>query len=89
VIVVDIDEFLYHPDLGKVLKQYHTQEIECIDAYGYCMVADQFPESDNTQPLYNHLYMGLHDPAYNKTFIFDPRTIDIQYDVGTNAKSIA
>src|SRR6266436_9948015 len=43
VIVTDIDEHLYHPDLFTLLTRYKAQGTTFIPALGYQMISEEFP----------------------------------------------
>ena len=84
VFVVDIDEFIYHPHLATLLKQYHAGGIECIHAYGYNMVADTFPSVESGRQIYDDIHFGVPESSFDKVSVFDPRKIDIQYYPGAH-----
>src|SRR5947209_7832483 len=44
VVVVDIDDHLYHPDLRQYLQRCTDRHVTAIEAIGYEMVSDSFPE---------------------------------------------
>ena len=46
VIVIDIDEHLFHPDLTEVLMRYKTLGITIVPALGYQMISEEFPRPD-------------------------------------------
>ena len=48
VIVADIDEFLYHPDMLGYLGRWRNRGATCIPALGYEMVSDSFPAPGET-----------------------------------------
>ena len=85
VIVVDADEFIYHPSLLALLDKYNASAIECVEMYGYSMVGDQYPPIQDEGQIYDRLFLGVPDSAYNKTSIFAPQKIDIRYDVGAHS----
>ena len=74
VIVTDIDEHLYHPDMYRYLAQCREQGVTIIPALGYQMLADQFPEHKTL--LCNSLSRGACDSLYSKLNIFSPNEID-------------
>ena len=43
VIVVDVDEFVYHPSLINVLRRYQASGITLPRIKGYNMVSERFP----------------------------------------------
>ena len=85
VIVVDIDEFVYHPHLATILKQYYASGIECVHTYGYNMVADAFPPLDADRQIYDDIRSGTPESSFDKVCIFDPKKIDIQYYPGCHS----
>ena len=56
VILVNIDEFLYHPMGWSFLETYKTKGITIIQAEGYQMVAESFPEKH--RPLISQVRKG-------------------------------
>jgi glycosyltransferase involved in cell wall biosynthesis len=83
VIVIDFDEFLYHPKLLSVLETYKKSGITLPRIVGYDMVAGSFPE-DKKQQIYDEIKIGFHNDLYNKRVIFNP-SIDICYAIGAHA----
>ena len=81
VIVVDIDEHLYHPDLRNYLGYCSQNGVTAIKPVGYDMVADVFPTED--QPLWRLVTQGVRSISFDKLSIFDPAAIqEINYHVG-------
>ena len=81
VIVTDIDEHLYHPDVYGYLAQCHTQGVTIIPALGYQMLAEQFPEHNTL--LCQSLTRGACDELYSKLNIFSPNEIEaVNYTPG-------
>ena len=74
VIVTDIDEHLYHPDMYRYLAQCRAQGVTIIPALGYQMLSHQFPEHKTL--LCNSLSRGACDSLYSKLNIFSPNEID-------------
>jgi hypothetical protein len=81
VIVCDCDEFLYHPDLMRILAEYKVQGVTVPKIDGHDMVAEVFPEYDG-QPLTSKVKIGsdVYAPMC-KNIIFDP-SLDVQYGIG-------
>ena len=73
VIVLDIDEFLYHRDLRGYLDACAQEGVTAIEAVGYEMVSDEFPSAD--LPLTKTVTCGAREPFYDKLCIFDPNAI--------------
>jgi len=81
VIVTDIDEHLYHPDIYHYLAQCRAQGVTIIPALGYQMLSEQFPEHKTL--LCHSLTRGACDAAYSKLNIFSPNEIDaVNYSPG-------
>ena len=81
VIVTDIDEHLYHPDMYGYLAQCRTQGVTIIPALGYQMLSEQFPEHNTL--LCRSLTRGACDELYSKLNIFSPNEIDaVNYTPG-------
>src|SRR5438876_1246851 len=84
VIVTDIDEHLYHPDMYHYLAQCRAQGVTIIPALGYQMLSEQFPEHKTL--LCQSLTRGACDPVYNKLSIFSPNEIDaVNYTPGRHS----
>ena len=81
VIVTDIDEHLYHPDMCQYLAQCRARGVTIIPALGYQMLSEQFPERKNV--LCQSLTKGACDSMYSKLNIFSPSEIDtVNYTPG-------
>jgi hypothetical protein len=81
VIVTDVDEHLYHPDMYHYLAQCRAQGVTLIPALGYQMLSEQFPE--NKTLLCQSLTRGACDAFYSKLNIFSPNEIDaVNYSPG-------
>lgn len=81
VVVMDLDEFLYHPRLQEKLKEYKQQGITIPLTTAYEMVSPLFPAA----PVYltDVVKMGRRNDLYSKFTIFDPNKItDINYGPG-------
>jgi Glycosyl transferase family 2 len=84
VIVTDVDEHLYHPDIYHYLAQCRAQGVTIIPALGYQMLSEQFPE-DKTL-LCQSLTRGACDALYSKLSIFSPNEIDtVNYRPGRHS----
>lgn len=74
VAVVDMDEHIYHPDLHAHLRACRDDGITAIQAVGYEMVADRFPDPGDT--LCETVTEGFRYPgAMDKLCLFDPDAI--------------
>lgn len=85
VIVCDMDELLYHPDLMGFIKKQ-----EMIDYYtptGYHMLSDEIP-TDYTKQIYDIVKDGVPDHQYNKNVLFKRKNIiETNYSPGAHASS--
>ena len=81
VIVVDMDEFLYHPRMLDLLKRYKSDGITLPKTIGYDMISWRFPKSN--KPLVENIRIGRESPLYAKRCIFHP-DIDINFEVGAH-----
>lgn len=74
VIVTDIDEHLYHPDMHQYLANCRARGVTIIPALGYQMLSEHFPENSNL--LCQSVTNGACYPSYSKLNIFSPSEID-------------
>ncbi len=81
VMVVDIDEIIYHPDIVNLLKEYKKQRITVPLVKGYEMISRTFSGTD--KQLYDKIRTGAPRDAYSKNCIFDPN-ISINYFPGAH-----
>lgn len=79
-IIVDIDEFVYHPDIRQVLQDYLNNGITIPQIKGYGMVSDKLPINDGTQ-IYDQIKEGMPYSNYDKKAIFY-QSVDINYESG-------
>jgi len=81
VIIVDIDEHVFHPDLPSLLRRYQAEGVSIIPALGYQMISEEFPPSDAL--LCESSTWGAPWKAYSKLTFFDPAAItEINYGIG-------
>jgi len=86
VIVIDIDEHLFHPDLSGLLMRYKALGITIVPALGYQMISEEFPGSDAL--LCEAHTCGAPWNIYSKLTLFDPSAItEIDYGVGRHHAS--
>ena len=84
VIVTDMDEHLYHPDIFDYLAQCRGQGVTIIPALGYQMLSEQFPKQKTL--LCRSLTTGACDAVYSKLNIFSPNEIDaVNYAPGRHS----
>jgi Glycosyl transferase family 2 len=81
VIVVDCDEFLWHPNLFEYLRDCWQRQITIPRPTGYEMVAQQFP--DGAGQIYDQVRTGLRASHMDKWLLFDPDAIEsMNYEPG-------
>jgi Glycosyl transferase family 2 len=84
VIITDIDEHLYHPNMHDYLAQCRAQGVTIIPGLGYQMLSERFP-ADKTL-LCQSLTRGACDSVYSKLNIFSPNEIDsVDYAPGRHS----
>lgn len=79
VVVVDIDEFLYHPDLRDVLARYKAAEVTFPSLEGFDMVS--FGPPSRQGQIYDEIRHGFKNRYYSKKALFNP-AIDVNYHFG-------
>lgn len=81
VIVCNVDEHIYHPDLKGYLSRCTRLGISLIIPEGYNMVSDVFPDTD--KPLSETVTHGMRDSFWDKPEIFNPNKIkEINFEPG-------
>lgn len=86
VLVVNVDEHVYHPDLRDYLASCTRNGVSILLPEGYNMVADGWPSS--RKPLWKTVQHGMRDPIWDKPQVFDPtRILEINFQPGRHAAS--
>ena len=81
VIITDIDEHLYHPDLPKLLVEYKARGTTFVPALGYQMISQDFPSPG--EMLCATRTLGAPWEQMCKASLFDPTAIEeINYGLG-------
>ena len=73
---VDVDEFIYRPELMRVLAEIKEHVIR---AEGWQMLGSKLPDTDGQ--LYDEIKEGVRDERYDKAIICRPRC-GISWDAG-------
>jgi hypothetical protein len=73
VILCNIDEHFYHPDMLNYLERNKNNGVTIIPSVGFDMVSWTFPRSG--LPLSSLVKFGYPNPMFNKTFAFNPNKI--------------
>lgn len=79
-IVVDTDEFIYHPQLIEELDFYKRWGISVLSTIGYDMIAEFFPDPNHVdyrdKQIYEIISTGKLCRGIGKNCIFDPKKIE-------------
>ncbi|OGH24572.1 MAG: hypothetical protein A3B47_03790 [Candidatus Levybacteria bacterium RIFCSPLOWO2_01_FULL_39_24] len=70
VVLVDADEFLYHPNLMEVLKREKKLGTQLIQPQGFTMFSETLPTT--TGQIYDEVKNGLPDYWATQCVLFDP-----------------
>ena len=85
VIVCDVDEFLYHPQIKDFLMNCFKKKYSFFIPKGYNMYAETFPQYDSKKLLIEIYKDGIQDTLFCKSIIFDPhRIVEINYTAGAH-----
>ena len=76
VVVVDVDEILYHPDLRGFLRRSREEGVTVCTATGFNMVSDRPPTTAGQ--VYEEITRGVPAPRYSKMAVFNPDAIRAQ-----------
>jgi hypothetical protein len=79
VMVVDGDEFLYHPYMLGNLDYQKKRGRRVIKATGFTMFSETFPTTNGQ--IYEECNMGVRTRFYDKKVIFDP-ALDVKFGYG-------
>lgn len=83
VIVCDMDEFLYHPDLQSALSEMRKNGQTIVKPLGYNMYSSDEPAKGI--PLTTQVPCGVRDQWFDKCILFDPHSIvEINYKPGAH-----
>lgn len=82
VIVCDLDEFLYHPNLIEFIKKQPFTDF--YTPKGYQMIGEEIP-TDYTKQIYDIIKIGTRDSNYDKCVLFKRKNIiDTNYTPGAH-----
>lgn len=85
VIVCDVDEFLYHPQITDFLSKCLEGRYSFFTLKGYNMYASTFPQYNSQKLLVDIIQNGIFDKLFCKSIIFDPhKIIEINYSPGSH-----
>jgi glycosyltransferase involved in cell wall biosynthesis len=84
VVVVDVDEFLFHPRLIEKLATCMQQGVTFPKIQGFDMISFSRPKPNHPLPL--QIQLGRPAQEYSKRIVFSPE-IDIRYTIGCHTCS--
>lgn len=85
IIVCDIDEFLYHPNLRDKLLEYDKEGVTIPLTSGFDMISLDFPKYEKGKYLTDIVRNGIPDNHWlAKKIIFKSSLIDINYQGGSH-----
>ena len=83
VIVSDIDELFYHPDLKKLISDMRRVRQTIVKPQGYEMYSEKYPDFEREPRITCQIKTGIRADKYSKCILFNPyRIIDIHYEPG-------
>ena len=86
VIICNVDEHFYHPNLRTYLQECTSKGVTLIVPNGYEMVSDFFP--NNNKPLHETVKHGERSHENDKSQIFNPNAIqEINFGPGRHTAS--
>jgi glycosyltransferase involved in cell wall biosynthesis len=85
VICVDCDEFIYHPELPKLLQSYQDKGITYPKIDGFEMVSDQTPKTDGQ--IYEVAKIGFPSEGYSKRVVFNP-SLEVFFEAGCHSARV-
>ena len=84
VIVCDVDEWVYHPELVNFLKEARKTGTSIFQCVGYNMISQATPGSDTN--ILEEIKEGVRSESFDKMLVFDPQKIeDINYEFGSHS----
>ena len=86
VIVCDMDEFLYHPDIHSFVQTLKKLQFTLAKPFGFDMIHESIPKTHDQ--IYDEIKYGIRWSPYDKIIIFDPNKIKaINYGPGSHSCS--
>jgi glycosyltransferase involved in cell wall biosynthesis len=85
VIVCDMDELLYHPDLINFIKK--QSYVDYFTPTGYDMIGEEIP-TDYTKQIYDIIKVGTKNIGYSKCVLFKRKNVkETNYSAGSHMSS--
>lgn len=86
LIIVDTDEFLYHPNLRRKLTEYKITGVDFPKVAGYNMRSLTFPAYDPNKTIIDLIKTGVRDDEWQaKRCVFNPNKINPIYTTGCHS----
>lgn len=83
VIVCDIDEFFYYPDINGLLERMYQNKVTTACLNGFDMYSEKALQYDSKRLITEMIRTGVASKKYSKTILFDPNSIvEINYEPG-------
>jgi hypothetical protein len=83
VMWVDMDEFLFHPEMRDLLWNAMVAGFDVIQTKGFNMTGSGLPENDGRQ-IWEILTDGVPSPVYSKPVVFRPQ-VHLRWNRGKHA----
>lgn len=83
-IVVDADEFVYHPDIINKLEELDSLGVKRVLCYGFTMYHPTFPTTSGQ--IYDEVKLGVADKWSTKAILFNPE-IQVHWTRGRHRSS--
>ncbi|HDY89095.1 MAG TPA: hypothetical protein ENH82_13395 [bacterium] len=80
IIVGDLDEFIYHPDIVNHLKWCKSKKIALPSIEGYNIYSEITPTTKGQ--IYEQIRTGFYDKNFSKQAIFSPKIKEINFGFG-------
>lgn len=85
VVVCDMDEFIYHPQIKEFLKNAIGQGYSFFHPVGYDMYSEQYPQFQRGIFLPQIVNDGYQSDTYSKCILFDPhKIVEVNYWLGAH-----
>lgn len=75
VVVCDMDEFIYSPDIKACLEQLKASKITIVQPEGYDMYSDEYPSYSKDHLITDIVNRGIRSPWFDKCILFDPHAV--------------
>lgn len=85
VVVCDMDEFIYTPQIRLFLKDSLHHHISLFHPKGFEMYSKDYPNHEKEKLLTDLVKKGIASSKYGKCILFDPhRIVEINYEPGAH-----